>query len=88
MYMTYTLTVSSQGQIVIPSNLRKTLKLKGGDKIYARLSPQIKSPQIIIESAPKSWAIRVRGIAKGYYGDVDKYIEHERASWDMSKPWP
>ena len=35
-----------------------------------------------------NWTRRVAGIASGVYGDVDKYIEKERASWDKDKPWP
>lgn len=46
------------------------------------------APTVIIEPNKVNWAKRVAGIAKGIYGDVDKYIEHERASWNKDKPWP
>lgn len=86
--MTYTLTVSSQGQVVIPSQLRKLWGLKTGHKLILDINKQHPLTAGTITPQPKSWVDRVKGIAKGAYGDVDKYIEHERASWDKSKPWP
>ncbi len=86
--MTYTLTVSSQGQILIPSQIRKIMGLGGGMKIKLRLDPNKSVPTALIEPANIDWIKRTAGIAKGFYGDVDKYIKHERASWDRSKDWP
>lgn len=79
--MTYTLTISSQGQIVIPSQVRKHLGIKPGSKITLRLSQQGKLPVATIEP-PVSWISRVRGIAKGVYGRGEEYIEDERKTWD------
>jgi AbrB family looped-hinge helix DNA binding protein len=79
--MTYTLTVSSQGQVVIPSDVRKYLGISAGSKLTLRPSKIGKLPTASLE--PKtSWVQRVKGIAKGMYGDVDAYIENERKSWD------
>lgn len=86
--MTYVLTVSSQGQIVIPSKVRQAMGLSGGKKIKLRLDQKARVPTAVIEPEKVDWVKRVAGIAKGVYGDVDKYIEHERESWDRSKPWP
>lgn len=86
--MTYTLTVSSQGQIIIPVDVRKLMGLKRGAKIKLRVEKTAPVPTVIIEPDKVNWVKRMAGIAKGAYGDVDKYIEHERASWDRSKPWP
>lgn len=86
--MTYTLTVSSQGQVVIPSNVRKLWGVKPGHKLILDINKHHPQAVATISPQPTSWVDRVKGIAKGAYGDVDKYIEHERASWDRSKPWP
>jgi AbrB family looped-hinge helix DNA binding protein len=79
--MTYTLTVSSQGQIVIPSEIRKYLGVLPGSKIKIRKALHGKTPIATIEP-PSSWVERVAGTATGMYGDVDKYIEEQRNSWD------
>lgn len=79
--MTYTLTVSSQGQIVIPSQVRKHLKIKPGDRIVLRSGDQGKIPVATIEPTG-SWSRRVAGIAKGVYGKAEEYIEKERKAWD------
>lgn len=84
--MTYTLTLSSQGQIVIPSKVRQTMGLSGGDKVKLRLVDKARVPTVIIEPDKVDWVKRTAGIAKGVYGDVDKYIERERDSWDKKKP--
>lgn len=86
--MTYTLTVSSQGQILIPAQVRKIMGLGKGTKIKLRLDSKKSVPTAVIEPDKIDWVQRTAGISKGAYGDVDKYIEHERASWDRSKPWP
>ncbi|MEK9143392.1 MAG: AbrB/MazE/SpoVT family DNA-binding domain-containing protein [Patescibacteria group bacterium] len=86
--MTYTLTVSSQGQVVIPSNVRKLWGIKSGHKLILDINRQHPRAVGTISPQPVSWVDRVKGIAKGAYGDVDKYIEHERASWDKDKSWP
>lgn len=86
--MTYTLTVSSQGQVVIPIDVRKLMGLKRGAKIKLRVEKTAPIPTAVIEPDKVDWVQRMAGIAKGAYGDVDKYIEHERASWDRGKPWP
>ncbi len=79
--MTYTLTVSSQGQIVIPSKVRKHLGIKPGNRIVIRSSTQGRVPTAVIE--PKvSWVKRVSGIAKGIYGKGEEYIDKERETWD------
>jgi len=79
--MTYTLTVSSQGQIVIPSQIRKYLGIKPGSQIKIRPSLQGQMVTAIIEP-PTSWIDRVEGIAKGVYGKGEEYVEKERQAWD------
>lgn len=86
--MTYTLPVSSQGQIVIPVDVRRIMGLKKGAKVKLRIDASARVPTAIIEPDAVDWVKRMAGIAKGAYGNVDRYIKHERASWDRSKPWP
>ena len=86
--MTYTLTVSSQGQVVIPNQMRKLAGIKPGDKLTASVSHTIGGLEIRLKPKSIDWVRRLAGTATGVYGDVNKYIDHERASWDRSKPWP
>jgi AbrB family looped-hinge helix DNA binding protein len=69
-------TLSSKYQIVIPTEARKRLKLKAGDK----LEVVMKDGMILLFPTPKSWERAIRGIAKGAY--PDGYLEKERSSWD------
>ena len=82
--MTYTLTISSQGQMIIPSGLRKDpdLNIKPQSKVEARKVKMGSRHVIVIEPPTESWVDRVAGTATGMYGDVEKYIENERNSWD------
>lgn len=86
--MTYILTVSSQGQMIIPIQIRKIMGLSGGSKIRLRLEEKTDIPTATIQSNKVDWVKRMAGIGKGMYGNVDEYIKNERASWDRSKPWP
>lgn len=79
--MTYTLTVSSQGQIVIPVNVRKLMGLGRGSKVKLRIDQSASVPTAILEP-PFSWVDRARGIAKGVYGKGEEYIKKERKTWD------
>lgn len=74
--------------MIIPIQVRKIMGLNGGSKIKLRLDEKSTIPTAVIEPDKIDWVKRTAGIAKGFYGNVDKYIEHERASWDRSKPWP
>lgn len=86
--MTYTLTVSSQGQVVLPVRMRKIAGIRPGDKLTASISQTVSGVEIRIKPGSIDWVRRLAGTAMGFYGNVDKYIDHERASWDRSKLWP
>ena len=73
---------------MIPADVRKIMGLTRGTKVKLRVDKAAPVPTATIEPDKVDWVRRMAGIAKGAYGDVDKYIEHERASWDRSKPWP
>lgn len=81
--MTYILTVSSQGQIVIPVKVRVAMGLTGGKKVKLRFEERLRVPTAILESGQIDWVDRTAGIAKGVYGDADKYVEEERSSWNQ-----
>lgn len=75
------LTVSSQGQIVIPSKARKLLGIKAGSKLRLKVTKG-KIPAATLTPKPENWVEFYAGLGKGLYGDVDKYIEKQRKSWD------
>ncbi|KKQ84425.1 MAG: hypothetical protein UT08_C0018G0031 [Candidatus Woesebacteria bacterium GW2011_GWB1_38_8] len=83
--MTYTLTVSSQGQVVIPSHARKRLGLKPGSKIILSVETKGKIPKAILEPQPESWVSYVTGLGKGLWGKGEKYVEKERTSWESNE---
>jgi len=47
--MTYSLTISSQGQIIIPSKLWKYLGVQPKDKLRARQAKRGKIPIVVVE---------------------------------------
>lgn len=76
--MTYTATISSKGQIVIPAKLRKKLKLKAHQKIVFEIKNNsdeitLKAPQDILDLAgtfkPKKIvpATELRDIFENHY---------------------
>jgi AbrB family looped-hinge helix DNA binding protein len=70
------LKLSSKNQIVVPREARETLNLKAGDKLLA----VVRGDVLLIAPKPKSFAKRIRGVAKSLYsGD---YLEQERKSWE------
>lgn len=68
--------------------MRRELGIKPGEKVTATIVQTVGGAEIRIKPGSVDWVRRLAGSATGIYGDVDKYIEHERASWDKSKPWP
>jgi len=81
--MTYILTVSSQGQIIIPVKVRVAMGLSGGKKVKLRLDEKnLRVPTAILEHGTVDWVERNAGVAKGVYGDINKYVEDEKSSWD------
>jgi len=80
--MTYTLTVSSQGQVIIPAKVRRLTGLKPGSKLHLSVTDTIAGPQIRLTPEITDWIDRFAGSATGLYGDIDKYIEDQRNSWD------
>lgn len=75
------LTLSSQGQIVIPSKVRSALGIKPGSKIKLILNKLGSIPKAILIPQPNSWTDLVTGLGKGVWGEGEKYIEKERNNW-------
>lgn len=79
-----TITVSPQGQITIPADLRKTLDLKDGVKLILDVVDWVKTKAIVLRVKPKNISTYSLGLGKdAWWGvDSDKYIKQERDSWD------
>jgi AbrB family looped-hinge helix DNA binding protein len=69
-------TISSKNQIVVPSETRKALGVKAGDKLLVVL----RGTHTIILPKPKSFAKATKGLMRGVY--ASNYLEKERDSWD------
>lgn len=80
--MIYTVTLSSQGQVVIPSKVRKAVGLKKGAKLHLTVKKSRLGSKLTLRPDEVSWVDRVAGTATGFYGNVDEYIKNERNSWD------
>lgn len=75
-------TVGSKYQIVIPKEVRKSVKgLKPGSKVVVK---KIDEETITIKTYEKNWLERTRGIAKEAWKGIDttKYLEDLRNEWD------
>ena len=69
-------TLSSKNQIVIPSEVRKKLGLKPGDKLVVTTA----FGKVLVLEKPKSYSAAIRGLARGTY--PPDYLKKERADWD------
>lgn len=80
--METTLTLSSQGQVVIPSRVRKIMGLKPGSKIKLSVEKTGTIPKAILMPQPENWVEYVTGLGKGVWGKGEVYIEKQRKSWN------
>ncbi len=80
-------TLSAKNQTVIPSPIRKTLKLKAGDRIVWRIITTVNQQAVLAEPMPKSWAKYTRGLGKDIWRnvDIDTYIQNLRKEWEDKK---
>lgn len=77
-----TVTLSPQGQITIPIDLRRALNLKSGTKMILDVVDWVKSKAVILRSTPKNWVDEVVGSGQGLWGkNSDNYLEKERNQW-------
>lgn len=82
--MSTTLTMSPQGQITIPVELRKLLDLKPGSRLILDVVDWVKEKVMVLQRRPKSLSSYTLGLGKNSWWGVDpvKYIREERNSWD------
>ncbi len=81
--MEIVLKLNEKSQIVISKQMRQALGLKPGDQLAAVLE----SDRIILRPKPKNPAARLRGIAKGAWGDrtkIDAYLDKLRDEWQRA----
>lgn len=75
-------TIGTKYQIVIPKEVRRTVKgLKPGSKVIVR---RIDNKTIAIKTEEKNWLQRTRGMMKDAWKGIDttKYLEDLRNEWD------
>ena len=70
--------VSSKHQIAVPSEARKALGIKAGD----RLTVEIREDEVVIRPRPRGAAERLRGIGQGTYGDPVAFVRALRDEWE------
>jgi AbrB family looped-hinge helix DNA binding protein len=81
--MEIVLKLNEKSQIVISKQMRQALGLKPGDQLAA----VVESDKIILRPKPKNPAARLRGIAKGTWGDrtkIDAYLDKLRDEWQLA----
>ena len=77
------LKLNEKSQIVISKHMRKVLGLKPGDQLAA----VIDGDKIVLRLKPKNPAGRLRGLAKGTWGDrakIDAYLDKLRDEWQRA----
>lgn len=71
--------VSTKHQIAVPSEARKALGIKAGD----RLTVVIREDEIALRPRPSRAVERLRGLGGGYYGDDPvAYVRALRDEWE------
>jgi len=70
--------VSAKHQIVVPSEVRRKLGIKAGD----RLGVEVKKGNVVLSPKSSSAADRLYGLGRGVYGDPVAYIRALRDEWE------
>ncbi len=78
-----TTTITSKGQIVIPSRIRKHLNIKPG----MRFVVQEKGRKIIVEQVDKNYFDQFAGILKGTNATEEFLMERKRENERENKKW-
>jgi AbrB family looped-hinge helix DNA binding protein len=76
-----TAKLTEKFQITIPTEVRKRLGLKAGDRVYLALE----GGQVVLRGAPESWTESTRGLGAELWraaGGAEAAIERERGSWE------
>ena len=79
----YSLTISPQGQITIPIDLRRQLNLKPGTDLVLSLVDWVKSKALVLRAKPKNPSAHGLGLGREIWEkvDADKYVKAERQAW-------
>ena len=70
--------VSTKHQISVPSEARRALGIKAGD----RLAVEIRKGAMVLTPRPGGAAERLRGIGEGTYGDPVAFVRALRDEWE------
>lgn len=70
--------VSTKHQIAVPSEARRVLGIKAGD----RLMVEIRGEELVLKPRPRGAAERLRGIGQGTYGDPVAFVRALRDEWE------
>ncbi len=77
--MTYTVSITSQGQISIPAKFRRELGLEGGKKALVKKEGE----RLMIESIPDIFSLKGSLKHKALKGkNIDEIIEIEEKAWE------
>lgn len=75
--------VSSKHQVAVPSEARRALGIKAGD----RLSVEVRRDVILLRPMLQTTAARLRGTGRGIYGsDPVAYVRALRDEWEDRNP--
>ncbi len=76
-----TVTISQKNQVVVPKDVRKTLRIGAGSKIS--LVP-LDARRALLIAQPKDKVAALKGLGKHVWrrlGGAEKYLKAERSAW-------
>jgi AbrB family looped-hinge helix DNA binding protein len=75
--------VSTKHQVVVPSEARRALGIKAGDRLSVELTPDA-----VVLRPRRSAGSRLRGLGKEAWQGVDpvEYVRTLRREWDVRSP--
>ena len=79
--------ISKRHQTVVPTNVRKALKLRAGDSMYWHIAYRNSKPVVIADVKPKQLSQQGRGLGKHLWETttIDNYINDLRNEWNNRK---
>lgn len=76
--------LSTKGQVVIPQDIRRKLRLEPGEDLVV----ETRGEEIVLRRSPRSWAEWGYGLGRHIWEgvDVEAYMRKERKSWERKSP--
>jgi AbrB family looped-hinge helix DNA binding protein len=76
--------VSTKHQVVVPSEARRALGIRAGDRLAVEITPEA----IILRPGPWRASARLRGLGSEAWQGVDPvdYVRQLRSEWDERAP--